>query len=106
MKLMEFGNWTIKDESIDWSGDEMGRFIIPKDDITAIRYDKKGSFFYNWILLATEEDWLTQDDLYDLNYAFVYALARWGFEFNYETFDATLEEQYEQFDEEDEDWES
>ena len=56
-------------------------------------------FFYNWILLATEEEWLTQDDLYDLNFAFVYAAALWGHEFSYETFDATLEEQYDQFEE-------
>lgn len=102
---MEFGNWIIKEETIEWNGEDSGRFIIPKDDITAIRYDKKGSFFYNWILLATEEDWIGQDDLYDLNFAFVYAIARWGLEFSYETFDATLEEQYDQFEEEeDEDW--
>lgn len=104
---MQFGNWTVTDESIEWNNDELNRFVIAKEESTAIRYDKKGSFFYDWILKATEEDWLTQDDLYDLNFAFVYAVAKWGFEFNYETFDATLEEQYEQFDEEeDEDWNS
>ena len=104
---MQFGNWIITDESIEWKGeDELNRFLIPKDELTEIRYDKKGSFFYNWILLATEEDWLSQDDLYDLNFAFVYATAKWGQEFSYETFDATLEEQYDQFEEEeDEDWE-
>lgn len=103
---MQFGNWTIQQETIEWNGEDSGRFIVPKDDITAIRYDKKGSFFYNWILLATEEDWIGQDDLYDLNFAFVYAIAHWGLEFNYEIFDATLEEQYDQFEEEeDEDWE-
>lgn len=103
---MQFGNWLIKEDSIDWNAeDQLSRFVIPKDDLTAIRYDKRGSFFYNWILLATEEDWLTQDDLYDLNFAFVYAAAKWGMEFSYETFDATLEEQYDQFEEEeDEDW--
>ena len=102
---MEFGNWIIAGESIEWNQNGLNRFVIPKDSITAIRYDKKGSFFYDWILKATEEDWLTQDDLYDLNFAFVYAVAKWELEFNYQTFDATLEEQYEQFDEEeDEDW--
>ena len=104
---MQFGNWIVTEESIEWSNDDLNRFFVPKDDSTAIRYDKKGSFFYDWILKATEEDWLTQDDLYDLNFAFVYAVAKWGLEFSYDTFDATLEEQYEQFDEEeDEDWNS
>ena len=104
---MQFGNWTVTDESIEWNNDDLNRFAIAKEESTAIRYDKKGSFFYDWILKATEEDWLTQDDLYDLNFAFVHAVAKWGLEFSYETFDATLEEQYEQFDEEeDEDWNS
>lgn len=101
---MQFGHWVVNEENIAWQGEGPERFTVPKDDLTAIRYDKKGSFFYNWILLATEEEWLSQDDLYDLNFAFVYAVAKWGFEFSYETFDATLEEQYDQFEEEDEDW--
>jgi hypothetical protein len=103
---MQFGNWVITEDSIEWKGEDSGDvFVIPREDLTAIRYDKRGSFFYNWILVATEESWLTQDDLYDLNFAFVYAAALWGLEFNYETFDATLEEQYDQFEEEeDEDW--
>lgn len=102
---MQFGNWTVTNETLEWAGDGLNRFVIPAEELTAIRYDKRGSFFYDWILKATEEDWLTQDDLYDLNFAFVYAAATWQLEFSYETFDATLEEQYEQFDEEeDEDW--
>jgi hypothetical protein len=102
---MQFGNWALTEDSIEWQGNELQRFVIPKDSLTSIRYDKRGSFFYDWILKATDEDWLSQDDLYDLNFAFVHAAAKWGLEFSYETFDATLEEQYEQFDEEeDEDW--
>lgn len=102
---MQFGNWFLTEDTIEWQGNELQRFVIPKDSLTSLRYDKRGSFFYDWILKATDEEWLSQDDLYDLNFAFVYAAAKWGLEFSYETFDATLEEQYEQFDEEeDEDW--
>ncbi|HUC83345.1 MAG TPA: hypothetical protein VMR70_20710 [Flavisolibacter sp.] len=103
---MKFGNWLITEDTIKWNEEGDGNvFVIPKEDLTAIRYDKRGSFFYNWILVATEEEWLTQDDLYDLNFAFVFAAALWEQEFSYETFDATLEEQYDQFEEEeDEDW--
>ena len=42
---MEFGNWIIAGESIEWNQNGLNRFVIPKDSITAIRYDKKGSFF-------------------------------------------------------------
>lgn len=102
---MHFGNWLVKEQAIEWQGDGLQPFVIPRESLTSLRYDKKGVFFYDWILLATAEEWLTQDDLYDLNFAFVYAAATWGQEFSYDTFDATLEEQYEQFDEEeDEDW--
>lgn len=103
-ETMQFGNWTVTDEGLECVYEE-NRFVIPKDGLAAIRYDKRGVFFYDWILKATEEEWLTQDDLYDLNFAFVFAAATWGHDFSYEVFDATLEEQYEQFDEEeDEDW--
>lgn len=103
---MQFGIWKINDDTIECTGEEDNRFSIPKEELTAISYAKEGQFFYNWILLATKEDWLSQDDLYDLNFAFVYAAAKWGLDFSYEIFDVTLEEQYEQFEEDDEEeWE-
>lgn len=102
---MKFGKWTIEDNRIKWNGEPLQFFEIPKDAITQTRYDVKGSFFYDWILKATDESFLTQDDLYDLNFAFVYAAAIWKAEFDYHTFDATLEEQYELLDEEEDDWE-
>jgi hypothetical protein len=52
--------------------------------------------------LATGEDWLTDDDLYDLNFAFAFAAGRSGQPFDYHVFDRTLEYQYNLLDEEDE----
>ncbi len=54
-----------------------------------------------WIFVATDEDWLTENDLYDLNFAFVYAIAKFNLDFDYEIFDHTLERQYELFEDED-----
>ncbi len=51
-------------------------------------------------MLATEEDWLTEDDLYDLNFAFVYAAGSMHLDFNYETFDLTVATQYETLEQE------
>jgi hypothetical protein len=98
---MEFGNWLIDDNGIQWKGDSLNRFVIPHDTLNRTS-GQDGSAFYDWIILATNEDWLTQNDLYDLNFAFVYAIAKFNLDFNYEIFDATLADQYEQFDEEDE----
>ncbi len=99
---MLFGNWVVKENSIEWNSDRLHRFVIPKESINTIRKNHTdNSAFYDWILLATEEDWLTQNDLYDLNFAFVYAVAKYKVEFSYDVFDATLAEQYEQFEDED-----
>jgi hypothetical protein len=99
---MQFGNWQVTDTNIEWKGGGAISFGIPFQDMNAIRTDvTDNSVFYDWILRATDEDWLTQNDLFDLNYAFVYAIATSGQEFDYEIFDATLEEQFDRFDIED-----
>jgi hypothetical protein len=100
---MEFGNWQVDEKGIHWNGDKLNRFEIPPDSLNRVS-GQDGSAFYDWIILATNEDWLTQNDLYDLNFAFVYAIAQFKLDFNYEIFDATLADQYEQFDEEDEEY--
>lgn len=98
---MVFGNWKIEEKSIRWNGGGFHVFEIPARDLTRIQTTKTGEHFYQWIMLATEEDWLTQNDLYDLNYAFVYKAAVSATEFDYDIFDATLAAQYDLFDAED-----
>lgn len=99
---MLFGNWEVNDNGIEWKGKGFGRFVIPLNNLNATKQEgSDNTLYYDWILRATTEDWLTQNDLYDLNYAFVYAFAKSGLEFNYDIFDATLADQYDQFDAED-----
>jgi hypothetical protein len=100
---MLFGNWKIIEDSIVWNGGDTQSYVIPAShlNITMVDFTKKTTL-YETILLATNEDWLTQNDLYDLNYAFVYATAKFAVHFNYDIFDATLAWQYEQFENEDE----
>ena len=97
---MKFGNWNITDKGIEWAGKGANRFLIPEDSLTEIGTDNIGNKLYKWILLATDEDWLNQDELYDLNYAFVYAVAQSGHEFDYDLFDRSLAYQYEELDDE------
>ncbi|HZF65729.1 MAG TPA: hypothetical protein VEZ55_14640 [Chitinophagaceae bacterium] len=99
---MLFGNWKITEAGINWNSNGLSHFTIPAQQLNRLRHDGD-EVYYDWILLATNEDWLTQNDLYDLNFAFVYAAAKYGIEFDYDTLDATLEVQYESLDaEEDE----
>ncbi len=99
---MIFGNWKITNDSIVWNGGGLNRFKIPAKELNKLRSGKDDtSKFYDWIFVATDEDWLTENDLYDLNFAFVYAIAKFNLEFDYEIFDHTLERQYELFEDED-----
>ncbi|HSB94213.1 MAG TPA: hypothetical protein VLC28_13910 [Flavitalea sp.] len=98
---MKFGNWTITEQGIEWSGDSLNRFIInPGQLLETVVIEEGMPEMYQWIVLATEEDWLTEDDLYDFNHAFIYAVASTNQPFSYEIFDRTLSYQYELLDEE------
>lgn len=101
---MRFGSWSVTESGITWAGDPLQQFEIPAEQLTRKINQLGHPASYEWILSATNEEWLTENDLYDLNYAFVFAAAKFGSDFSYEVFDATLEQQYDQFeDEEDED---
>jgi hypothetical protein len=102
--MTQFGNWIVTESNIRWNGDNSNQLAIAAGQLVEVRHSFIGKeIYYQCILSATDEEWLTQNDLYDLNYAFVYAVAKFGLDFNYEIFDATLEQQYDQFDAEDED---
>ena len=99
---MEFGKWNVSEKGIQWKGPN--EFFIPGDQIVMERPGVQGdTAMYEWVLRATDQEWLSHDDLYDLNFAIVYAAAKLGLNFNYEIFDNTLEAQYELFDAEEED---
>jgi hypothetical protein len=97
---MKFGNWTVRETGIVWQGEGFHRFVINRQQLLETVHEEGQGKMYQWILQATEEDWLTDDDLYDLNFAFVYAAAMAGPDFNYRIFDQTVAHQYELLDDE------
>lgn len=100
---MNFGNWIVKEETIEWTEPGPYQFVLHKDEMLTTKPNALGNaMLYEYILLATGEEWLSENDLFDFNYAFVFAAARFGLDFNYEIFDATLAEQYEQLETEEE----
>jgi hypothetical protein len=99
---MKIGNWEVNDSKIEWRGSGRNSFVIEKKSLTEkIKTDDDNLSLYKWIVLATNEEWLTEDDLYDLNFAFVYAAAEIKAGFDYQMFDETLSYQYSQLEEED-----
>jgi len=99
---MRFGNWKLKDNTIEWSGADGSSFVIDKKTILQTE-DRDKLKMYKWIVLATEDDKFTEDDLYDLNFAFVYVAGTMQSGFDYEVFDNTLDYQFEILDDEDDD---
>jgi len=103
---MKFGNWKITDTTIEWSGEGLNRFVIEIQQMLQTETLKPLNLdLYKWILFATNEEWLTEDDLYDLNFAFTFAAGASGRHFDYEIFDRTLEYQFNMLDNEEEELE-
>lgn len=99
---MKFGNWEVTDQEIRFAVGALNRFVVPIDSMLEIGDNDEGERMYKWLLLALEEDFLTDDDLYDFNFAFVYAAAKQRGQFEYALFDKTAAYQFEQLDEEEE----
>src|SRR6478735_4740816 len=99
---MKIGNWEVNESNIEWRGSGRNKFVIEKKSLTEkIETDDDNLSLYKWIVLATDEEWLTEDDLYDLNFAFVYAAGEAKSGFDYQVFDETLSYQYSQLEDED-----
>ncbi|MBC8033932.1 MAG: hypothetical protein H7Y03_07285 [Chitinophagaceae bacterium] len=100
---MKFGNWNVTDKGIEWAGDPSNELFIDRENLLeTVASEEDDAELYACILEATEEEWLNEDDLYDLNFAFVFAAGQEGMEFNYVTFDRTLDYQFNSLDEDDE----
>lgn len=99
---MQFGNWNISNDGIAYAGGSTAAFTVPKAELLRTTEEGDQPAMYHWVLQVTDHPGLDHDDIYDFNYAFVYAAAQWGVAFDYGIFDETLAEQYERFDFEDE----
>lgn len=102
INIMKIGNWNIIDSTIEFDSDDENKFVIERKDLLeTIDIEESDDKLYKWIVLATAAEYLSIDDLYDLNFAFVYAAGDSGNnDFDYELFDKTVEYQFEMIDEE------
>jgi hypothetical protein len=100
---MKFGNWVITENTIEWA-EAPQRYIIEKDQLLeTVTAENTEDELYKWIIEATTEEWLNEDDLYDLNFAFVYAAGASQQKLDYEIFDNTLEYQFDILEDDDDD---
>src|SRR4051794_7630863 len=65
-RFMKFGNWNITTTTIEWTGEGLHRFVIEMQKLTeTVTIKPFNDNLYKWIVLALNEDWITDDDLYD-----------------------------------------
>ena len=100
---MKFGNWEVTPEGITHSGEPSKMFEIKTAELADTITDEEEGTLYKWIVEVTDEEWITSDDLYDFNFAFVYAVAKSELEFSYEIMDESLAYQFDSLDDEEED---
>ena len=100
---MKIGNWDTTEEAIKWDGSDESFEFSTTDMLATQEVADRNVRLYKWILEATAKDWLDEDDLYDLNFAFVYAAGAAGEPLDYATLDSTVEYQFEILGDGDED---
>ena len=71
---LTIGNWLITYKGIEWKGNSGRPLLIEKETLLDIREaDEKGDM-YDWLLHITEKNWLSENDIYALNTAYIFAL--------------------------------
>lgn len=73
MKPIKIGNWLIDYDGINWEGVPSTNYFISKKTLTQSRGNE-----YDWLLHMSEKPWLTKEDIYALNTAFIYAMEAYG----------------------------
>ena len=99
---MRFGNWDVKEGTIEWAGEEAANIVIHKEQLLETTpVADRADALYKSLLNATVQHALGEDDLYDLNFAFVYAAGAWQKDISYDIFDQTVAYQFEILEEDD-----
>lgn len=68
---IKIGNWLIDQDGIKWDGVPKHTYEISKDRITEERDD-----MFDWLIHMPQKTWLTREDIYALNTAFIYAIEK------------------------------
>lgn len=93
MVPITIGNWLIKEEGIEWTGNN--KYFIEKDRLLELGTGSRSNM-YDWLIHLPEKTWLTKQDIYELNTALIYAINYFGFDLNRLSFVETIIEQQKQ----------
>jgi len=89
---MKIGNWLITPNAIVWNGIPNMDYEIERSRLLELGLGERDQM-YDWLIHLTEKSWITNQDIYTLNTAFIYAIESWGLNFNDGSWVKTLTEQ-------------
>lgn len=88
---MEFENWIVTDEGIDWTGSR-GSYFIEKARLLELT-ERGGIKMYDWLVHIPQKTWVDVPNVYALNDAFLFAVKHFGLTLNQDFFDNAIEYQ-------------
>jgi hypothetical protein len=96
--MKKFGSWAVSEKGIDWTEDgSKNKYSIPVSELVMIEKEE-GEPMYKWLVDALDQEFIDVEDLYDLNYAFVYACGKLNVDFDYDVLETTLNYQFDSMD--------
>ena len=97
--MKNFGSWQVSDKGINWNDPKgTNKFTVPVADLAAIQTEEGEEPMYKCLVTPLDEEWISVEDLYDLNYAFVYACGKLNVDFSYDILETTLDYQFDSMD--------
>jgi len=74
MENLQIGKWLITNDGIEWTGVPFTGYYINKELLLKKSHDHKDAS--DWLLHLAYKNWLTEQDIYALNTAFMAAIER------------------------------
>ena len=72
MENLQIGKWLITEDGIEWTGKTYKGYYISRERLLQEGGELQGT--YDWLLHMPRKKWLTEQDVYALNTAFMAAL--------------------------------
>jgi hypothetical protein len=72
MENLQIGKWLITEDGIEWTGTRYKGYYISRERLLQEGLEKRGT--YDWLLHLAHKNWVTEQDIYTLNTAFIIAL--------------------------------
>lgn len=87
MSKITIGNWKVTDEGIEHTTDE--DVFIPKENLLEKGIAERANS-YDWLIHLAGKTWLSVEDIYALNTAYIYAIDYFELDFNKVSFVDTI----------------